>query len=395
MENNDSILNLSKIHETPFYIYDGHIIEHQFQKIKKAFSKTSKLQLNYAVKALSTVAILKFMKGLGAFVDTVSLNEVKLALIAGFKKEEIFYTPNGAPIDEVLEVYQLGVHITLDNLIQIEHIAKLNTQKAIAIRINPNIKAGGNKKIRVAKKKSKFGLSLNNLDNLKGLVRQYGLKIDGFHIHLGSDILEAATFKDAAAVLFKTAKQFEHLTFINFGGGFKVKYSDNDDFIAIDNIGNILCNAFNQFKTDYGSDLTLIIEPGKFLVSNSGKFISKVTTIKDQNVFVNSGFNHLIRPMYYDAFHQINNISNDIKTDEKYNIVGYICEQDFFGKRRTINKPHVGDLICIENAGAYCFTMASNYNSRLRPLELFSYNGKTTVIRKREVFEDLLRNQMY
>lgn len=395
MENRKSLLRLTENHKTPFYIYNGNVIEDQFLKLKKAFSNTSKLQINYAVKALSTVAILKFIKNLGVFVDTVSINEVKLALTAGFNKEEIFYTPNGASFKEILEVYKLGIHVTLDNLIQIEQLAKLNTQKAIAIRINPNIKAGGNKKIRVAKKNSKFGLSLNDIENLKNIVQQYHLKIDGFHIHLGSDILATETFKNAASILFKTAKQFKDLKFINFGGGFKVKYSENDDFMDINDIGMTLCNAFNQFKMDYDKDLTLVIEPGKFLVSNSGNFLCKITTIKDQNVFVNSGFNHLIRPMYYDAFHQIHNISNEIKIEEKFNIVGNICEQDYFGKKRTINKPHIGDLICIENAGAYCFTMASNYNSRLRPLELFYYNGETKVIRKKEVFEDLLRNQIY
>ena len=395
MISNPTLVELTKSHQTPFYIYNGNVIENQYKEIQKAFNNCKEFQVNYAVKALSTIGVLQFIQKLGASADTVSINEIKLALLAGFLPNKISYTPNGASFEEITEAINLGVHITLDNLYQIEKYAQLNSKKAIGIRINPVIIAGGNDKIIVANKESKFGISLDKINQIKVLIKNNGLKIDGFHIHLGSDILNMDSFKKSASVLFSVAKQFNDLKFINFGGGFKVKYKADDDFMDIKAVGEQLTDHFNEFQKTYKNSLKLIIEPGKFLVSNSGLFISEITTIKDGNVFVNSGFNHFIRPMYYNAYHHIRNISNTEKTVEKFNIVGTICEQDTFGENRIIGNPKVGDIICMENAGAYCFSMASNYNSRLKPMELFYYNNETKVIRKREVFENLLENQVY
>lgn len=396
MIDNNYLLELTNKYETPFYIYNGNTIRNQYNDLQKAFANCSNFQVNYAMKALSNIAILKLFKSLGACVDTVSLNEVKLAFLAGFNANEIFFTPNGTPFSEIEDAAKLGVNITLDNIIQIEQFAKLNSNTSIAVRINPKIIAGGNKKIIVAGKKSKFGLPLNKIDKLHSFKKKYDLLIHGFHIHLGSDILSFDAFNSSANVLFNIAKQFDNLKFINFGGGFKVKYKVDDDFIDIFKIGTQLTNVFNAFKDNYNnSNLKLIIEPGKFLVSNSGLFLTQITTIKNRNIFINSGFNHLIRPMYYKAYHHIRNISSNIPSKKEFNIVGYICEQDFFGKKRVINKPNVGDIICIENAGAYSFSMASNYNSRLRPMELLYYNDTTSVIRKKESFDDLLLNQVY
>ncbi|MEE9349193.1 MAG: diaminopimelate decarboxylase [Flavobacteriaceae bacterium] len=395
MINNNILLQLTKEHQTPFYIYNGNEIEKQYFKLKKAFSKCSNFQINYAMKALNTIGVLQFIQKLGASVDTVSLNEVKIALLAGFKPHQIGFTPNGTPFNEIIEAAELGVHVTLDNSIQLKKYAALQNNIPIGIRINPVIIAGGNDKIIVAHKASKFGLALNKINDINYLIEHHNLKIDGFHIHLGSDVLNLDAFKKSADVLFSVAKNFKNLKYINFGGGFKVKYKDDDTFLDIDSVGNHLTDVFNTFQKDYTNDLKLIIEPGKFLVSNAGVFISEITTIKDGIVFVNSGFNHFGRPMYYNAFHQIRNISNTEKSLQTYAIVGNICEQDTFGKHRDLGKPKVGDIICMENAGAYSFSMASNYNSRLKPMELFYYNSKTSVIRKKENFDDLLRNQIY
>jgi diaminopimelate decarboxylase len=391
----EQLLELTSKYKTPLYVYDGNLIENQYNKLLKAFSNCTNFQVDYAIKALSNVSILKFMKKLGTNVDAVSINEVKLAIIAGFKPNQIFFTPNGVHFNEIKEAIALDVNITLDNIIQIEKIAQLKLNKAIAVRINPKIIDGGNKKIKVAGKNSKFGLPLVHIKKLHKLKEKYSLKIEGFHIHVGSDLSNLDSFFTSAKVLFDVAKQFDNLKFINFGGGFKVKYNENDSFIDIDKVASKLTKGFNAFKKEYKSDLKLIIEPGKFLVSEAGLFLTEITTIKKKNVFINSGFNHFIRPMYYNAYHTITNISNDEKSDKKYNIVGYICEQDNFGKKRSINKPNIGDILCFKNAGAYSFTMASNYNSRLRPMELFTYNGETKIIRKRESFDDLLTNQVY
>jgi diaminopimelate decarboxylase len=395
MLSDQTLLQLSKAYQTPFFIYNGDVIKEKYQELQHAFKNCKRFQVNYAVKALSTIGILKFIQQLGASVDVVSLNEIKIAMLAGFLPKNISFTPNGTPFNEIVEASKLGVHITLDNLIQIKQYTQLRTGTAIGIRINPRITAGGNAKIIVGEENSKFGLPLSDVDTILDLVKIKKLKVDGFHIHLGSDILNSDSFIASSKLLFSVAKQFKNLKFINFGGGFKVKYKKDDAFLNIDIVGNNLTKVFQDFQKDYHNELKLIIEPGKFLVSNAGLFLSRITTINANNVFVNSGMNHFIRPMYYDAFHNIRNLSNTDITLKTYNIVGYICEQDSFGKTRNVGNPTVGDIICMENTGAYSFTMASNYNSRLKPLELFHYNNEVNIIRKKETFNDLLNNQVY
>jgi diaminopimelate decarboxylase len=395
MLSREQLLEVTSKHKTPFYLYDGNSIKNQYELLQKAFAEVPDFQVNYAVKALSTISILKLMYQLGAKVDTVSINEVNLALLAGYKPQDISFTPNGVHYDEIQEAIALGVNLTLDNYQQIKYLAKQSSNKPIAIRINPKVKDGGNKKIKVAGKNSKFGLPLEQIKKIHKLIAKYGLQVEGLHIHVGSDVSNMSSYLASAKVLFETAKQFDNLKFINFGGGFKVRYRESDSFIEINSFGKEISQVFNTFKKDYGKYLKLIIEPGKFLVSKSGYFLTEITVIKKKKVFINSGFNHFIRPMYYGAYHHITNISSNQKSDKKYTIVGYICEQDNFGKKRKISKPHVGDIICFENAGAYSFTMASNYNSRLRPKELLLLNNEVNVIRENESFEDLLTHQIY
>ena len=395
MLRNKELLAIASQYPTPFYLYDGNSIEKQYQLLQNAFKNTSNFQVNYAVKALSTIRIIQFVKKLGAKIDTVSINEVKLALQAGYLPQEISFTPNGVPFEEIEEAMALKVHITLDNYEQIKRIAQKKESYPIGLRINPKVKDGGNKKIKVAGKNSKFGLPLEHLPKIHQLVDNYQLKVIGLHIHVGSDVSNITSYLASAQVLFDTAKTFKQLQFINFGGGFKVKYKEDDTFIDIHIFGDQITSLFNAFNKTYPSDLKLIIEPGKFLVSKAGYFLTKVSVIKKKNVFVNSGFNHFIRPMYYNAYHNVRNISSDSPAKKNYHIVGYVCEQDNFAKNRKINKPHIGDILCFDNAGAYSFTMASNYNSRLRPMELFVYNDTIQIIREKETFNDLLNHQVY
>jgi len=378
-------------------VYDTNIIASQYKRITDAFEKVEKLQLNYAVKALSNLNILRFFKNIGAGLDTVSIQEVNLALSVGVAPEKIIYTPNGVSLEEIENVAKKGVQINIDNLSILELFGQKHPEIPVCIRINPHIMAGGNSKISVGHIDSKFGISVHQVPHIKRVVENTGMHINGIHMHTGSDILDIDTFLRATEILFDVAKKFKTIDFIDFGSGFKVPYKEGDISTDIEQLGLQLTERFNAFCKDFGKKITLMFEPGKFLVSKAGYFLAKVNVVKQttSTVFagIDSGFNHLIRPMMYDSYHHITNISNPNGRDRYYSVVGYICETDTFGSNRRISEISEGDILCFENAGAYCFSMASNYNSRYRPAEVMIYNNDDYLIRERETFEDLIKNQ--
>ena len=396
--NREDLLRLADTYGAPLYVYDTEIIENQYKKITNAFAKVKKVKINYAVKALSNINILKVFNSLKSGLDTVSIQEVKLGLHAGFKAKDIIYTPNGVSLQEIEEVAKLGVQINIDNLSILELFGQKHPTIPVCIRINPHIMAGGNSKISVGHIDSKFGISIHQVPHIKRVVENTGMHINGIHMHTGSDILDIDTFLRATEILFDTAKQFENIDFIDFGSGFKVPYKTDDISTNIEELGEKLSKRFNEFCKEYGKQLTLMFEPGKFLVSESGSFLAKVNVIKQttSTVFagIDSGLNHLIRPMFYNSYHKIENLSNPKGRERYYSVVGYICETDTFGSNRRINEIAEGDILLFKNAGAYCFSMASNYNSRFRPAEVMVYKRKDYLIRKRETFEDILKNQV-
>uniref|UniRef100_UPI003567A602 diaminopimelate decarboxylase n=1 Tax=Zeaxanthinibacter enoshimensis TaxID=392009 RepID=UPI003567A602 len=339
----------------------------------------------------------RLMQSMGSGLDTVSLQEVRLGLMAGFAPEDIIFTPNGVSLEEIEEASALGVQINIDNLSILEQFGSKHPKVPVCIRINPHVMAGGNTKISVGHIDSKFGISIHQIPHLLRIVELTKMNINGIHMHTGSDILDIEVFLYASEILFETAKHFPDLEFIDFGSGFKVPYKAGDIQTNIEELGEKLGKRFNDFCDEYGRELTLAFEPGKFLVSEAGYFLAKVNVVKQttSTVFasVDSGFNHLIRPMLYGATHEIINISNPEGKERFYSVVGYICETDTFANNKRINEISEGDILCFRNAGAYCFTMASNYNSRFRPPEVLWYNGKAILIRERETFEDLTRNQ--
>ncbi|MBC8882923.1 diaminopimelate decarboxylase [Flavobacterium piscinae] len=383
---------------SPLFVYDADKISQQYHRLTTAFSKVERLQINYAVKALSNVSILKLFHQLGAGLDTVSIQEVQLGLKAGFAPPTIIFTPNGVSLDEIEEVASLGVQINIDNLSILEQFGTKHPNVPVCIRINPHVMAGGNTNISVGHIDSKFGISIHQLPHLLRIIENTDMHINGIHMHTGSDILDIEVFLYAAEILFDTAKHFKTLDFIDFGSGFKVPYKKDDIETNVEELGIKLSKRFNQFQAEYGRPLTLAFEPGKFLVSESGYFLAKVNVVKQttSTVFagIDSGFNHLIRPMLYGSYHHIENISNPKGKERFYSVVGYICETDTFANNRRISEIKEGDILCFRNAGAYCFSMASNYNSRFRPAEVLWYEGKGHLIRERETFEDILRNQI-
>ena len=397
MENTD-LLAIAETYGSPVYVYDSAKIVSQYQRLTNAFGGVKKLKLNYAVKALSNLSILKLMKSLGAGLDTVSIQEVRMGIMAGVEPSNIIFTPNGVSLAEIEEVAKLGVQINIDNLSILEQFGTKNPSIPVCVRINPHIMAGGNSKISVGHIDSKFGISVHQTPHILRIVENTGMRINGVHMHTGSDILDIDVFIQASEILFNVASQFKDLDFLDFGSGFKVPYKLGDIETNIEELGERLTERFNKFCKIYGKQLELGFEPGKFLVSESGQFLAEVNVVKQttSTVFagVDTGFNHLIRPMFYDSYHTIENVSNPDGRERFYSVVGYICETDTFGVNRRIAEISEGDIVSFKNAGAYCFSMASNYNSRFRPAEVLWHNGEAKLIRKRETFEDLVGNQV-
>jgi diaminopimelate decarboxylase len=395
---NNHLLDIANDYGSPVYIYDSKVIAKQYNRLTKAFRNVKSLKLNYAVKALSNISVLKLFNVFGSGLDTVSIQEVKLGLKAGFNPESIIYTPNGVALEEIETVAKLGVQINIDNLSILEQFGTKHPKTPVCIRINPHVMAGGNTNISVGHIDSKFGISIHQIPLLMRIVENTGMNINGIHMHTGSDILDIDVFLYASEILFETAKNFKNLEFIDFGSGFKVPYKIGDIETDIEELGQKLSKRFNEFCKEYGKDLTLAFEPGKFLVSEAGVFLAKVNVVKQttSTVFaqVDSGFNHLIRPMLYGSQHDILNISNPNGRERFYSVVGYICETDTFANNRRIAEINEGDILCFKNAGAYCYSMASNYNSRYRPAEVLIHNGKAHLIRKRETFDDIIHNQV-
>ena len=395
---NNALLKIAKDFGSPVYVYDSEKIISQYKRLTSSFSKVKKVKVNYAVKALSNISVLKLMNTLGAGLDTVSIQEVQLGLSAGYPAEDIIFTPNGVSLEEIEKAATLGCQINIDNLSILEQFGTKHPDIPVCIRINPHVMAGGNTNISVGHIDSKFGISIHQIPHLLRIVKNTGMNIDGIHMHTGSDILDIDVFLYASEILFETAKNFKDLEFIDFGSGFKVPYKEGDIETNVEEFGEKLSKRFNEFCKEYGKELTIAFEPGKFLVSQAGQFLVKVNAVKQttSTVFaqVDSGFNHLIRPMLYGSQHEIKNISNPKGRERFYSVVGYICETDTFANNRRISEIREGDILTFKNAGAYCFSMASNYNSRFRPAEVLWHNKKAHLIRKRETFGDILNNQI-
>jgi diaminopimelate decarboxylase len=396
--NQQSYLSIANEFGTPVYVYDANTIVSQYQRLKNAFNGKD-VKLHYALKALNNINILRLLKQQGSGLDAVSIEEIYLGLRAGFEPADIMYTPNCVSYEEIQEAIQIGVHLNIDNLTILEKFGKeFGSTKTCCIRLNPHIMAGGNSNISVGHIDSKFGISIHQLRHIQRIIQHYDIKVVGLHMHTGSDIIDADVFLRGAELLYEAAEFFPDLKFMDFGSGFKVGYNENDIVTDIEKIGKKIALSFEKFCQVYGRDLELWFEPGKFIVSEAGKLLVQVNVVKQttSTVFagVNSGQNHLIRPMFYNAYHHIENISNPEGEKKLYSVVGYICESDTLGYDRLLNEVREGDIFSISNAGAYGFTMSNQYNARLRPAEVLLYNGTAHLIRKRETIEDVYRNEV-
>ena len=390
--------DLAQQYSTPLYVYDAETIQARYEQLSSAFKDTSH-RVMYACKANSNLNILSWLRTLGAGLDTVSIQEVQMGLEAGFRPDQILFTPNCVAFQEIEAGIEAGVHINIDNISILEQFGHAyGNSYPVCLRINPHLIGGGHHQIQTGHIDSKFGISIHQLRHVLRVVKANNIRVEGVHMHTGSDILDTNVFLNALEVLLETAREFEDLQYIDFGSGFKVAYKEDDVVTDIEELGQQVSERFNQFCEEYGRDLELWFEPGKYLVSEAGYFLSRVNVIKQTvaNVFagLDSGLNHLIRPMFYDSYHHIVNATHPQGKNRVYTVVGYICETDTFGVDRKLAEVREGDILAFHNAGAYGFSMASNFNARYRPAEVMTYQGRSYLIRQREDFQDLIANQV-
>jgi len=394
----DQLTSIARQFGTPVYVYHAERIKEQYDKLLTAFDGTG-TKFFYAAKALTNINILKFILSIGCNIDCSSVNEVKLALKAGFEPQNILYTSNNIAFEEIEEARNIGVHINIDSISNLQKFGKkYGHSYPVGIRLRPNIMAGGNLKISTGHADSKFGVPLENIKEVLDVVNETNLHIRTLHIHTGSEIKDVEVFAKGIEVLFEIAQYFPGLEVLDLGGGFKVPYMPGEEGTDIPLLGQKVKEEFDSYEKKYNRHLQVWFEPGKYLVSEAGYFITTVNVIKNSGnkIFagVNSGLNHLIRPMFYGAYHEIENISNPNGAKRNYHVVGNICETDTFAEDRQLPEVHESDLLVFRNAGAYCFEMSSHYNSRFKPAEALVKDGKVLLIRKRDEMEDLLRGQV-
>jgi diaminopimelate decarboxylase len=394
----EQLIKIANQFGTPVYVYHAERIKEQYEKLLSAFNGVD-AKFFYAAKALTNINVLRYIRSIGCNIDCSSINEVKLAMKSGFETKNILYTSNNIAFEEILEAKHLGVHINIDSISNLRKFGDhFGHHYPVGIRLRPNIMAGGNLKISTGHANSKFGVPLEDIKEVQHVVNETGLHVRTLHIHTGSEIKDVEVFAKGIEVLFEVAQHFPELEVLDLGGGFKVPYQPGEEGTDIPLLGKKVKEEFEWYEKKYNRHLQVWFEPGKYIVSESGYFITTVNVIKPagDTIFagVNSGLNHLIRPMFYGAYHEIENISNPFGEKGSYNVVGNICETDTFAESRRLNEVREGDHLVFRNAGAYCFEMSSHYNSRFKPPEVMVKDGKPLLIRKRDEMDDLLKNQI-
>jgi len=403
-----SAIELVKKFESPLYVYSKKIIKKRFEDLKNAIIYPN-IRIYYAMKANSNLRILEILKNEGAYVETISPEEVMIALKAGFKKEKILFTGINLSIPDMEFAYKNKILPNLGSLLQLKSFGERFPNSNVAIRINPDFGSGHHEHVVTGGRESKFGIfcSKENKDYLKDInkiCKKHNLKIIGIHAHIGSGVLEEKKYLKLAEIILEIAKDFPYLEFVNIGGGIGVPYRKDESPFDIKSFGVEISKAMEEFVRKYGKQVQLAIEPGRYIVAEARTLLVSVNDIKETPKFkfvgVDSGFNHLIRPLAYGSYHEIINASNVEDEKEEVVIAGYICESgDVFTRsekaieKRQISKVDIGNILAIMNAGAYGFTMSSNYNSRPRPAEVMVCDGKAHLIRRRENINDLLKTQ--
>ena len=383
----NKIQPLLKEFGTPTYIYDAQEIRKRLQELRHHIPWPT-LELFYAMKANNNPHILTLLRDEGANIDAVSEGEVHLALSCGFTPDRILFTANHISDEEMDRVADLGVMFNIGSLSRLDRYGKNHPNRKVCIRFNPDVVAGEFSQIQTGGNLTKFGILLEEAGQVKDLADKYGLSVAGIHKHTGSGIAETKLFLESMGNLMGVADFFPDLEFVDFGGGFKVPYEEQEELIDYEIFGNQVVSLFTAFCKNYGRNLKMYFEPGKYLVAESGLLAVRVNTLKKNRdrliAGTDSGFPQLIRPTYYGAYHSIVNLSNPDGSEKEYDVVGNICESgDIFARDRKLPEIREGDYLAILNGGAYCYSMGSNYNLRSLPAELLIEGDQVTLIRKR------------
>ncbi|MGQ9623888.1 MAG: diaminopimelate decarboxylase [Candidatus Bathycorpusculaceae bacterium] len=401
-----SALKLAEEFGTPLYVISENKIRENYRRLKSAFSSHYyKVRILYSAKANTNISVLKILKSEGAWIDTVSAGEVYLALEAGFQPEQIFYTGINAGDEELGYIIEKRVKVNLDSLSQLKRLLKIGVPSVLSMRINTEFGAGHHEYVVTAGKTTKFGVQKETALKAYELAKEAGVEKFGIHMHIGSGIMDVNPYIQAVETLLKTAKRIREelklkFDFMNFGGGFGVPYKPNEEEIDLQSFSDKLVGLFKRRTTEYLlGEPELWFEPGRYIVSEAGILLTRVNAVKQTFnrgfVGVDAGFHTLIRPVMYGSYHHIlvANKLNMLPT-EKYDVVGPLCESgDILAKEHVLPSISEGDLLAILNAGAYGFSMSSQYNSRPRPAEVLVKDGHYALVRERETFLDLIKGQ--
>ena len=383
---------------TPTYVYDLDRIRSQFQYLKDALP-WPRLTICYAMKANYNIHVLKCLEKIGAGIDAVSPGDLLMALECGFDLSRIIYTANNMTDEEADTVAGTGVLMNIDSLSRLEKMARKYPGTRMALRFNPEVVDGEHDNIKTGGALTKFGILLEDAKKAASVAKQYNIQIVGLHEHTGSGLVNPDSILNAMKNMMTIADkaQFPDLEFLDFGGGFKVPYRENELRIDYKQMGKKIAGLFSRFCRTYGREMRLIFEPGKFLTAQAGTLLVEVNTIKQNRTRTicgtNSGFPQLIRPMFYGAYHHIENISNPGGSPQKYDICGNICETgDLFAKDRKVSDIREGDILAIQDAGAYCYAMGGVYNLRPMPAEIIIDGNDFYLSRKRQSPDELVRS---
>ena len=394
-------VELVKKYGSPLYVYEEETIRQKIRELKQSIPHKN-LKIYYACKANTNIHIMRILREEGAYVDVLSPGEIIAAEKAGFRHEEMMFTSTSVTDEDMRFAISRSIMVNCDSLSQLERYGKLNPNSKVSVRINPDVGGGHHGHVITGGPESKFGIYFDKVSEIKAISKRHSLKIAGIHQHIGSGILEKETFMLAMSVLLKTAKQFESLEFVDFGGGLGIPYRPEQKPLDMKALGTKIADTFSQFCMEYGKELMLCIEPGRYPVAEAGFLLCTVNTLKETTTHkfagVDTGFNQLIRPAMYGSYHKIivaDNAESDMK--EKIVIAGNVCESgDVFTRDehgiadRELPKIKEGGILAILNAGAYGFSMSSNYNTRPRPMEILVSGTNSRIIRKKEDFEYLM-----
>ena len=395
MQNKDFSI-LAERFGTPLFVYDGNVLLERYNDLCK-FITHPRLQLHYALKANFNPAVLQLLKEAGCGIDAVSPGEVEYALHLGFAPEKIIYTANNMTDAEFEKVYATGVIMNIGELSRLRKAGAAHPGMKVCLRFNPDVTDGDSAKTMTGGELTKFGILLEDIDEVLHIVRSCNLKVAGLHEHTGSGIQKPESFHAAMKALMSiaTPENFPDLEFLDFGGGFKVPYKPDEARIDYVALGAGIAERFSNFEKSYGRELAIKFEPGKFMVAECGTMLTRVNTLKRNRkrliAGTDSGFPQLIRPVLYDAYHQIFNLTNPDGAEQIYDICGNICETgDRFAEQRPMPEIREGDLLAIANAGAYCYSMGGIYNLRSMPGEVVVKDGKIISVRRRESDSELI-----